>query len=136
MSTVPSNIRVEPPRNLDDAQVLVASEFVRSILDNLLRNAIEAMPGGGEVGLDWYLSEFRRELRIVFWDTGPGLDAESVTRVLSGGGLPTHKRYGSGLGLVSVQRMVTQLGGSLALESGQPTGARWTISIPIESENE
>jgi sensor histidine kinase regulating citrate/malate metabolism len=89
------------------------------------------MPQGGEIGLEWSLSESRQELVILFWDTGPGLDRESVEKVVSGVGLPTQKRLGSGLGLISVQRMLTQLGGSFELESNQTSGTHWMLRIPI-----
>ncbi len=134
LGTVPGNIRLESPRNLADDRVGIPAEYIRSILDNLLRNSVEAMPNGGEVGLDWTFSQSESKLYIALWDTGPGLDAESIQRVMTGEGLPTQKRHGSGLGIVSIQRMLAKLDGCLRVESSPGSGTYWQFCIPVEKE--
>ena len=54
-ATLPENIRFDPPRTLENCQFWTAPTFLRSILDNLIKNATEAMPSGGEISLDWIL---------------------------------------------------------------------------------
>jgi signal transduction histidine kinase/dsRNA-specific ribonuclease len=136
LGTVPNNIRMEPPRNLAEDRVLIPVEYVRPMLDNLLRNSVEAMPKGGEVGLDWTFSQSESVLYIALWDNGPGLDAQSIERVMAGEGVPSQKRQGSGLGIISVQRMLAKLNGSLRVESSLGSGTYWQLCIPVDSAGE
>ena len=65
-------------------------------------------------------------------DTGPGVPEEERERVFE----PFHttKEEGTGLGLPIARRIVTEHGGSLSLTQAKSGGAKFTITLPFDSE--
>jgi signal transduction histidine kinase len=109
------------PRALADAGALGQA------FDNLIANAIEAMPEGGRLLLSTRAAPDGHQVEIAIADTGPGLPKE----VLHGDALFfSSKPRGSGLGLMLTRRILERHGGSLALESG-PGGTRAVIRLPV-----
>jgi len=101
--------------------------LLREILGNLLSNAVEASPPGGEilisVGVD------RDHLSLVVEDHGEGVP-EPLRKAIF---LPffSTKSRGTGLGLAIAQKRVEQLGGEIRLESVQGSpGARFVVRLP------
>lgn len=92
---------------------------VRQVLDNLVRNAVEAAPPGSDV--DVALLADRVEVR----DRGPGVPAALRARLYEP--FVTGRPDGTGLGLAVCQRIVTALGGALAHtdREGGGTVATW-----------
>ncbi len=102
---------------------------VQRVLVNLIKNALDAMGGRGEITL-----HVRRDdapgggVLLEVADTGPGMDPTTLDRA----GHPgfTTKSSGSGLGLTLVQRIVEQHGGRFALTSSPGAGTRATVALP------
>jgi signal transduction histidine kinase len=94
---------------------------VRQVLDNLVRNAIEASPAGGTVEVG--LSPDRVEVR----DRGAGVPAAVRARLYEP--FVTGRRDGTGLGLAICQRVAVALGGALthADRDGGGTVATWRL---------
>jgi PAS domain S-box-containing protein len=90
---------------------------------NLLRNAAEAMPGGGRIRVE--IAVVDEEARLAVADDGPGLDAAALDRALD----PFHttKPHGTGLGLLIARRVAELHGGSLEAQSRPGAGARFTL---------
>jgi signal transduction histidine kinase len=94
---------------------------------NLIGNALEAMPEGGEVNISaaaeprWVLVEVR--------DTGPGI-APEIRGQLFQPFVSAGKRNGLGLGLALTRQTVMDHGGDLWLESGPGQGARFRFRLP------
>jgi signal transduction histidine kinase len=100
-------------------------------LENLLRNACEAMPDGGTLVVRASLDEAERgALRIAVEDSGPGIDPSLVDRMLDGH--YTTKPGGSGLGLAFVRRVAEAHGGTLDVDSELGRGTRMTIRLPMQ----
>jgi signal transduction histidine kinase len=95
---------------------------------NVLINAMQAMPKGGEITVK--ISVENHTLRAVFLDNGPGLPDEVLGKIWDP--FFTTKDKGSGLGLPIVKKIVSGLGGSVSLENAETGGARVTISFPLE----
>jgi PAS domain S-box-containing protein len=111
---------------------------VQQILLNLVLNARDAMPDGGQItlttrnctdsGLD---SE-----RIVPWvelsvtDTGGGMDAETLDRAFEPFFTTKKPGRGNGLGLATARRLARQAGGSIAAESEPGKGTRVCVRLP------
>lgn len=93
---------------------------------NLLRNAVEAMPGGG--GIDIEVAADDAEARITVRDDGPGLGPGSLDDALA----PFHttKPHGTGLGLLIARRVAELHGGALEAQSPPGAGARFTLRWP------
>ncbi len=100
---------------------------VKQVLINLLQNALDATPQGGQVAARIELGEGGSAL-FVIEDSGSGI-AEEIRRRLFQPGTTT-KPGGSGLGLTIAQAIAQQHGGSLVLEDRAGGGCRAVLSLP------
>lgn len=98
------------------------------VLVNLMSNAIEAMPAGGEIRIS--ASEADGAARIDVEDNGPGISPEIRERLFQP--FATHgKKSGLGLGLALSRQTVTDHGGEMWVESQAGQGAKFSIRIPV-----
>lgn len=105
---------------------------LRSIVWNLVKNAIEAAGSGGRVRIG--ASTAPDTVRLVVDDDGPGMSAETQRRAFEP--YYTTKKTGTGLGLPLVQHLVTRLGGELVIESQPGHGTRVVVSLPLAAGTE
>ncbi|MCW4049574.1 MAG: ATP-binding protein [Candidatus Bathyarchaeota archaeon] len=100
---------------------------IHRVLDNLIRNAIDAMPEGGEL----IVSTERTEglIRLVVEDTGEGI--EDVSQLFKP--FRTTKKNGMGLGLISCKHAVEAHGGWITVESEVGIGTRFIIDFPVDT---
>jgi two-component system sensor histidine kinase BaeS len=100
------------------------------VLQNLLQNAIRHTPADGTVRIE--ARQDAELLQLSVQDSGEGIPAEAVPRVFEPfwRGDPARSRGGAGLGLALAKRIVEVLGGTIAVESGHPEGARFAVSLP------
>lgn len=122
----PDRLRIQ----LDLAADLPARPFdreqIKRLLNNLLKNALEAMPTRRcEIKITTRRQEQKAILEIA--DNGPGLSPAARENLFKLNF--TTKREGSGLGLVMVKRIVEEHGGSIAVESEMGQGTRFRIVI-------
>jgi signal transduction histidine kinase len=101
-------------------------EMLRRAVLNLVLNAVDAMPRGGELVVTSY--EGRRGLELEIADSGPGLQQEVLDRVFDP--FYTTKPSGTGLGLSIVHRIVEAHGGRVTVMNCPEGGAAFTIEIP------
>ncbi len=101
---------------------------LRRVLDNLVKNAIEAVgEGPGEVTLA-VSAPSSEKVRISVEDTGPGIPATvQVFRLFE-----TTKESGSGLGLAVSKQIVLAHGGDLVFNSREPHGTAFHIELPLQ----
>jgi len=101
---------------------------LRRVVFNLARNAVEAMPTGGN-----FLFSIDREaddLVLRFEDDGPGLPPEIADRLFQS--FTTSGRVdGTGLGLSIVKRIAEEHGGTVKVESAPGKGTRFEFKIPV-----
>jgi signal transduction histidine kinase len=100
---------------------------IKSVLVNLLMNALEAMPRGGVVRLQLHLPEMN-QIRLVVEDTGHGIPREMLTTVFEP--FVSTKATGTGLGLAVTKRLIEEHGGHITVENRPEGGARFTITLP------
>ena len=107
--------------------------LLRQALMNLVRNALEAVPDGGRVGLVGELRDGSVEIRV--HDDGPGpppgAREEDLFRPFF-----TTKAQGTGLGLALVRKTIVYHDGRIALDRGPWGGARFTITLPLQAPAE
>jgi two-component system, cell cycle sensor histidine kinase and response regulator CckA len=120
-------VRLTP--HLARPAVLVSgqSSALREVLMNLILNAIEAMPEGGEVVIETLRDDGGVKLKVS--DTGIGMSEEVRAQVF----LPffTTKSAGStGLGLSSAKDLITGHGGTISVQSEAGRGSTFTIALP------
>jgi two-component system, NtrC family, sensor histidine kinase HydH len=106
-------------------------DLVASALENLVRNACEAMPGGGELFVRTHLDVPPAGVRSVIVrveDTGQGMDARRAERAFDD--FYTTKATGTGLGLAFVRRVAIAHGGSVSLASRPGEGTTVELRLP------
>jgi len=106
-------------------------QLTKQILWNLLRNACEAMPSGGDLYVTTATSDncdCSSAVTLEVRDTGPGLSEESRGEIFKP--FFTTKHNGSGLGLATVKRIVEVLGGNIVGENHPDGGACFKVTIP------
>lgn len=101
-------------------------QMLRRALLNLLLNALDAMPDGGELDLIAHMGDETVEIEIA--DSGPGIAADVMTRLFDP--FYTTKPNGTGLGLAIVQRIAETHGGDVQVANCPQGGAALTIRIP------
>jgi signal transduction histidine kinase len=118
-------LRWEPGPSLP---VRADRDQLAQLLHNLLRNAEEAMPSGGQVTVRTRGDADRAVLEVE--DTGPGIPADLRSRVLEPG--VTTKASGTGLGLALGARIAQGHGGTLEVDTAPGGGALLRLRIPRE----
>jgi len=100
--------------------------LLRQAFTNLVQNAIESMPKGGELSIRSSLGEF---IEVSISDTGPGIAENIVDKIF----LPffTTKDRGTGLGLSIVQKIIVSHGGNIFVDSGNK-GTTFRIRFPLK----
>lgn len=125
----PSGIDVTCDLSQTSLPIRVDRERIRDLLAHLARNAVTAMPNGGQLsfacrtgtqGLGW--------VAIQVGDTGVGIPSESLDEVTLPG--VSLRPGGSGLGLWICARIARAHGGSLRLESQEGHGSVATLELP------
>jgi two-component system sensor kinase FixL len=134
LSTVPGNIRVE--MSLPDGPVMVTADQSQLILafENIIKNAVQAMPDGGTLGIGLKTTAKEQSLsaEIRFSDTGPGIPPENLDKIFQP--LFTTKATGIGFGLSIVKMVMERHGGKVDVESSPPTGTTFIVRLPILSD--
>ena len=104
---------------------------MREVLTNLLLNAIEAMPKGGQITIRTWVEASSVSLAV--GDTGIGMTAE-VQRRLFDPFFTTKGARGTGLGLSVSQAIIKGHYGTLTVQSEPDRGATFVITLPYSSE--
>lgn len=98
------------------------------LLQNLVGNALDALPKGGTLTIA--AEKEGRTLRLTVADDGPGIPEEVRERLFEP--FQTHgKKHGTGLGLAIVKKIAEDHGGSVRVESGAGEGTRMIVSLPF-----
>ncbi len=106
---------------------------IRRLIENLVKNAIEALPEGGKVSVRTLKQEDSGFAIIEVADNGKGIPEEIRNRIFD----PyfTTKPYGSGLGLAVVQKIVEDHKGRIEFETSG-SGTVFRIYLPLLSDEE
>jgi signal transduction histidine kinase len=101
-------------------------DLLHRAFQNLVLNALDAMPGGGTLTLR--TADGDDGVRIEVSDTGKGLTPEECSRLFTP--YYTTKQQGTGLGLAIVQSVVADHHGTIAVSSEEGRGATFRIHLP------
>lgn len=116
------------------ARILADRESLRSVLTNLVINAVEAIDGeGGSVSIN--LSQADEEfIKVQISDTGSGIAADDISKIFE----PyfSTKDTGTGLGLAIVKKAIDDHGGTINVASKQGSGTTFTITLPVQEKGE
>jgi PAS domain S-box-containing protein len=107
-----------------------SASALQQVLTNLLLNARDAMPGGGEVRIET-APERAGWLRLTVADTGNGMGPEQLRKVWEP--FYTTKASGTGLGLSVSHRIIQEHGGTVDVQSEPGRGTTFVIVLPLHS---
>ncbi len=113
--------------------VRVDPALIKRAIVNLIENALQAMPAGGELRVRASTDEARETILMEIRDTGMGMDEKTLARVFE----PyfSTRDSGTGLGMAIARRTVQEHGGSLEVTSAPGKGTSFIISLPAAGEN-
>jgi len=100
---------------------------LRSIVSNLVRNALEAFDGGGTIAVSLAIEGDRFVLTVT--DDGPGMHRHTLERAFER--YFTTKDAGTGLGLAMIRDTVDELGGRIEVSSTRGAGTTFEIWLPV-----
>jgi signal transduction histidine kinase/CheY-like chemotaxis protein len=108
-------------------EIYAVSSQIQQIFFNLILNALDAMPAGGN--LEIKARERDRGVEITFQDTGPGIPENKRNDIFEP--FFSTKEGGTGLGLTVSYNIVTAHGGTLDLVNGNKPGACFRLFLPM-----
>jgi two-component system, NtrC family, sensor histidine kinase HydH len=123
----PAKVRVRADLDETLPTCRADAQLLGQAVENLVRNAFEAMPDGGEVTVS--TSRGLGEVTVSVSDTGCGMDARTQERALKE--FYTTKPAGSGLGLAFVRRVAEAHRGRLGIVSREAEGTTVRLSLPV-----
>lgn len=122
-------LRLEAPDNLN---LPLDPEQMKQVVLNLVLNAIEAMPSGGEVILR--ATGTVDSIRIEVQDKGVGIPEENLERIFDP--FFTTRANGTGLGLSIAYRIVSQHGGHIEARRNPDQGMTFAVALPRVADTE
>jgi PAS domain S-box-containing protein len=138
---LPPEVTLTVDLGLDGHKVPFDGGRLERAVINLVSNAVEAFMVGGKEGkkikpgsLPEVTVTTRRNTEHAFitvTDNGPGIPPEVMARIREP--LFTTKSFGTGLGVPAIEQIAHQHGGTLDIESAPGSGARFTLSLPLQT---
>jgi signal transduction histidine kinase len=134
---------LDPALDSGAGLVLADPAQLRQVLLNLVLNARDALAEGGTIRLSTRAAEFpgdvtskaepiraRRAVSLVVSDNGCGMDVETRARLFEPFFTTKKLGQGTGLGLATVQRIVSEAGGTIEVESEPGRGTSIAVFFP------
>lgn len=129
---IPENIQSN--LQIKGALTITADPYLlKRVLINLVTNAVQAMPEGGELTIKAQDNAAGQTL-IVVKDTGVGIPKEVKSKIFTP--LFTTKAKGQGFGLAACKRIVESQGGTITFESEAGKGTKFIITLPSNTKIE
>jgi len=106
------------------------AQQIEQVLVNLMQNAVQAMPDGGELRLELALAP--NQVAIIVEDTGVGIPQENLRRIFDPFFTTKPEGEGTGLGLSVSYGIIARHKGRIEVESKLGKGAKFTVWLPLE----
>ena len=119
-------IQIHCPEDLPE--LMADPDMLYQAFLNILLNAMQAMPGGGEISVE--IRRNNHTASVVFEDSGEGIPTEVMEKIWSP--FFTTKEKGTGLGLGIVKNILEQHNGNIQISNKENGGARVTVELPIK----
>jgi len=127
-----SNIKVNRYLPSDLPPVYLDSEIFKQALLNLLLNAEQAMPKGGEITIQATISPETLTLNLI--DTGKGISQEGLEKIFKP--FYSTRPGGTGLGLPTTKKIIEAHGGTIGAQSEPGKGTKFSIRLPLKISKE
>ena len=109
------------------------SEIIE-VLVNLVKNAAEALPMGGEIRIKTFFQGDEVRLQVI--DSGVGINREHLKKVFEPFWSTKGVSIGTGMGLAVSHGIITRHGGAIYVESEEGNGATFTVTIPSAKQSQ
>ena len=110
--------------------------LLRQAVSNLVSNALSHTPRGGRISLEVVPDERQGMVQVTVRDTGEGIKAEELPKVLDrfyrSSKQPLNDGEGTGLGLAIVKSIMTLHGGSVSIQSAEGKGTTVVLQFPSQ----
>ncbi len=129
---LPATVKIVAKTTEQDSIINASADSLKQILVNLIKNAVEALPLGGEIEVcnkGSKTRDGRAYFELYIRDSGPGMPTEVLTHLFSPG-YSSNKGTNRGLGLSIVQALVKKMNGMISCRSGQ-WGTNFEIFLPV-----
>jgi signal transduction histidine kinase len=123
---VPANIVVNVLTRENLPLLNTDSTMLKRVLVNLIQNAVQAMPNGGNLTIE--TTSKKQQINIAIQDTGEGIPQQVQAKLFTP--LMTTKSKGQGFGLAVVKRMTEAIDGRISFESQEGEGTIFTLQFP------
>ncbi len=133
-TSLPPDVTVHVDADVDVATVRVDKSQFEQVVLNLVLNARDAMPRGGELSLTVRVDAAARQVHLTVSDTGIGMDAPTQQRIFEPFFTTKPVGTGTGLGLAVVYGVVTQAGGTVRAESELARGTQIHVVLPLSDD--
>jgi signal transduction histidine kinase len=119
-------------------QVLIDRDQVKFALNNLISNAIDSMPEGGNIQIKSFMEELHAVNYVVIEvaDTGSGISEEKLTKVFEPFYSSKEIGAGTGLGLSICKKIIDEHNGLIRVESELGKGTSFKLFFPYQSKEE
>lgn len=107
-------------------------EQIKQVFINIITNAVEAMPEGGELQVETHESDDHESLSIVFRDTGIGISRDDLPQIFDMFYSKKPMVKGVGLGLSVSYGIVKQHGGTIEVTSEEGKGTTVVVTLPVK----
>ncbi len=120
------HVRILPHLDSDLPSIMLDAETLQAALVNLVKNALEAMPDGGDLTVITRITRHGVALDLI--DTGAGIDDRTAMHMFEA--FYSTKDGGSGLGLPMARKIIEAHGGRIGVESALGRGTKMTLEFP------
>jgi len=122
------SIKFEAKLSYGLPNVLFSEDEIEQVLLNLIQNAIQAMPNGGDLKVGSFYDG--QDVMVQVKDTGTGIPSDILESIFQP--FVTTKENGSGLGLALSHQIIKACGGSIKVEQSEPeSGTTFSIYLPV-----
>lgn len=122
------NVQIHHRYNGSLPKVFASSFGLQDVFLNLLLNALQAMPSGGEIEIEYHLTD--GDLKVLISDSGPGIRPDLLSRIFDP--FFTTKQKGTGLGLAVVKQKLAEFGADIEVTNLKPHGSQFILHFPLE----
>lgn len=127
-----SRIEVHTDLQPDLPEISLVPDQISQVLLNLVINAIEALPSGGDLWIKTALSDGGGEVLLSVRDNGLGMSSEQIAHLFEP--FYTTKSEGTGLGLAISYGIIERHGGAIEVSSQPGEGTTFVVRLPVGLE--
>jgi two-component system, NtrC family, sensor kinase len=126
------NVIVKSDLAKDLPKLMIDRDQITQVCMNILLNAADAMPNGGDISITSKISPDQKNVEIYFKDSGMGIAPEDLNHIFDP--FFTTKPHGTGLGLAITYGIIQQHSGSISVESEKGKGTTFIVRLPVPSK--